>query len=240
MLLEWIGWAGSGPVIMNVIIIVTLIIGIIVGFFKGFVSSSVAFIEGFLLFLIAFLFKNPVSVFLYNHLPFFKFKIQVLNIVLYEFIAFIIVILILAVILYIINKFIRVIEKIFSFLLGLGLPSGVLGAIVFFVQFYIGIYFFIFLIFFFSALTGLAIDESLADKVFYDTPVLKSSVGPILSSCIDIAEISYKTHDDEKVDYKSLEVLLKYKILSSEGAKTLLDNGKLKINGSKDLLKKYS
>ena len=240
MLLEFSGWAGAGPFILNSIIIVTLITGLIVGFFKGFVASSVSFIEGILLVFIAFIFKNPISVFLYSHFPFFNFKIQVLNIIMYEIIAFILIILILAIILYIANKFIRVIEKIFGFILGLGFPTGVLGAIVSFIEFYVGVYVFIFLIFFFSSLTGLAIDESLADKIYYETPILKDTFGPVFNSCIDIAEISNKNTDSKVVDSKSFEVLLKYKVITTESAQVLIDNGKLKINNSKSIISKYS
>lgn len=240
MLLEWTGWAGTGTAVMNAIIIAFLIAGLIVGFMRGFVETSVGFLEFLLVAFLAFILKNPISVFLYTKLPFFDFDIQVLNILLYELIAFILICIILAIILYIVNKFIRIIQKIFNFIIGIGIPTGVLGALITFLEFYLVLYLFIFIVFFFSAYTGRPIDNSLAETIFYKTPVLKDTAGPALQSAIDIADIAYKTNDKKEVDYKSLDILLKYKVISTDNAKLLIDNGKLKINGSKELVAKYS
>ena len=240
MLLEWSGWAGTGMAVMNAIIIAFLIAGLIVGFLRGFVETSVGFLEFLLVVLFAFILKNPFSVFFYTKFPFFDFDIQVMNILLYEVISFIVVCIIFAIILYIVNKFIRIIQRVFNLIIGIGIPTGVLGAIISFIEFYLVLYIFIFIVFWFSAFTGRPIDESLANKVFYDTPILKDTAGPVLQSFIDIADISYKNEDKKVVDYKALEVLLKYEVISSDNAKLLVDSNKLNINGSKELISKYA
>ena len=239
MLLEWSGWAGTGIAVMNAIIIAFLIAGLIVGFMRGFVETSVGFLEFLLVVFVAFVLKNPISVFFYTKFPFFDFDVQVMNILLYEVIAFIVICIILGIILIIVNKFIRIIERIFNFIIGIGIPTGVLGAIISFLEFYFVLYFFIFIVFWFSSITGRPIDDSLANKIFYNTPVLKDTAGPVLQSFIDIADIAYKNEDKKVVDYKSLDVLLKYEVISCDNAKLLVDNNKLKINGSRELIAKY-
>ena len=79
MLLEWTGWAGTGTAVMNAIIIAFLIAGLIVGFMRGFVETSVGFLEFLLVAFLAFILKNPISVFLYTKLPFFDFDIRFYN-----------------------------------------------------------------------------------------------------------------------------------------------------------------
>ena len=84
---------------MNIIdigIILIIIMGGIVGFKRGFFNQLVSSIGFFVIVVLSFLLKNPLSVFLYEHLPFFKFGgiikgVTVLNIFLYEIIAFIII-----------------------------------------------------------------------------------------------------------------------------------------------------
>ena len=240
MLLEFSGWDNTGPLIFDLIILVILLTGIVRGFLKGFVTTCVSFVEGLLVVLVAVFLKNPISVFFYKHLPFFGFKIQVFNVILYEFLAFLLVIAFLVIILVIINKFIRIIEKLFSILLGIGIPNGIMGAIVSLLQYFCGAYILIFIVFFCSALTGRDIDQSFADKIFYNTPVLKDTILPPLESCIDIAKTAYNNDNDKVVDYKSLDILLKHKVITPENAKYLVDNNKLKIDGSEKLINKYS
>jgi hypothetical protein len=163
-----------------------------------------------------------------------------MNILLYEILAFITICIILAIILLIVNKLIRVVERLFSFIIGIGVPTGVLGAIISFLEFYLVLYLFIFIVLLFSAYAGRPIDDSLANKLFDNTPILKDTARPVLQSFIDIADISYKTDDKKEVDYKALDVLLKYEVISTDNAKILIDNNKLKIEGANGLVTKYS
>ena len=74
----------------------------VVGYKRGLTNQLVSSLGIFAVIVLSFLLKNPVSMFLYEHLPFFKFGgifkgITALNIILYEFVAFFLVMSILTI-----------------------------------------------------------------------------------------------------------------------------------------------
>ena len=79
--------------VVDIVILIFLAFGALIGFKRGFTRQLVSLVGIFVIIVVSFLFKNPVSVFLYNNLPFFNFggifkDITVLNILVYEVIAF--------------------------------------------------------------------------------------------------------------------------------------------------------
>ena len=106
--------------IVDVLIILIIVAGGLIGFRKGFTEELVSFVGVILVVVLSFLLKNPVSAFLYEHLPFFNFGgalkgITSLNILLYEIIALLIVMSVLLVILKITTLATRVFEKLLKF-----------------------------------------------------------------------------------------------------------------------------
>ena len=89
--------------IIDVLIILLILFGGFVGLKRGFTKELLSFVGFVLILVIAFILKNPISSFLYENLPFFGFSgsfkgITVLNILIYEVIAFLIVFSILMII----------------------------------------------------------------------------------------------------------------------------------------------
>ena len=79
--------------IVDIVIIIFVLLGAVVGFKQGFTKSLVSCVGVILVTVFAFLLKNPVSEFLMSVSPFFNFGgiikgVTVLNIALYEVIAF--------------------------------------------------------------------------------------------------------------------------------------------------------
>ena len=58
--------------IVDIIIVVLFVLSIFNGFRKGVVNSIVTLVGTILAFILAFYLKTPVSVFMYEHLPFFQ------------------------------------------------------------------------------------------------------------------------------------------------------------------------
>ncbi len=230
--------------IVNIVIILVLIGGIYDGYKKGFLESTIKFIGTIISLVGAYIFKNPVSIFLYTHLPFFKlggiFKgVSVINILIYEFIAFIIVFIVILLVLNLVYKLTGLVNKLFSVVAFLGLPNKILGAIVGFVETVIVLYFVSFIFIFVCNFFNLNFKESLVDT-FVEIPVLKETFSPSLNSLNDIAILAKDYHDVQDKDeynYKALEILLKYDILSKENAKKLIDQKKIDIPNSEELLK---
>ena len=86
--------------VVDIIIVVLLVFGALAGFKAGVIKKTADFVGTFLIVILSFYLKNYLSVFMYENLPFFHFGgfikgIDVINILLYEVIAFIIVFIVL-------------------------------------------------------------------------------------------------------------------------------------------------
>ena len=64
---------------VDIIILIFLAFGAILGFKRGFTRQLVSLVGMFAIVILAFIFKNPVSVILYNNLPFFNFASFIRN-----------------------------------------------------------------------------------------------------------------------------------------------------------------
>ena len=121
--------------VIDVVILLFLTMGAVLGFKKGAIQTLATLIGTILIIVLAYYLKNPLSVLMYTYLPFFKlggiFKgITVVNILIYEAIAFFIILSILSVLLSIILKVTGIISKIVDHSIILTLPSKLIGIIV--------------------------------------------------------------------------------------------------------------
>lgn len=234
--------------IIDVLIILIIVAGGLIGFKKGFTREVVSFIGVFLVVILSFLLKNPVSAFLYEHLPFFNFGglfkgITSLNILLYEVIALLVVMSVLIIILKVITMVTKVFEKLLKFTIILGIPSKLLGMIVGFIEGFVWVFIGLYIL----SLPVFNIKEMEESK--YKNDVLENA--PILSSLADdtvkvIAEFTelkeeYKDTniDSNEFNLKTLDVFLKCNVVTVESVEKLEEKGKLKIDGLEQLLEQY-
>ena len=82
--------------VIDIIIILFILLGGVAGFKAGVLKKIVSFVGLFIVVYLSFRLKNYLSPFFYENLPFFNFwgifkGIQVLNIIFYEFLSFIII-----------------------------------------------------------------------------------------------------------------------------------------------------
>ena len=237
--MKLISFAGAGPGIMNLIMVVWLVVGFLIGLFTGFLERTIKVIEMFIIVFLSILLKNPISALLYKYLPFINFKIKVLNILMYEIIAFIVVTILLIIIIKLINKAINLVESIFAFILNIGFPKRILGGVITFFEGAFYLYIFVFIVFFISTIMNMPIEDSLANKYFDRAPVLSQTLGPIFKSSVDIASYTNTIKDKDTLECKSLDILLSYKIISKENAKYLVDKNKLNFKGVENVIDKY-
>ena len=120
--------------IIDIIILIFLGFGALLGFKRGFTIQLVSLVGIFVIIILSFIFKNPVSVFLYNNLPFVNFggifkDITVINILVYEVIAFFVIFVLLTLVFKILLKVTSLFEKILKWTIILGIPSKILGAV---------------------------------------------------------------------------------------------------------------
>ena len=231
---------------IDIVVIIILLIGVYSGYKKGFLESAIRFIGVCASFIVSYLFKNPISVYLYKNLPFFKiggfFKgVTVLNILIYEVIAFIILFTVCLIILKILGKLTGIVDKALSFIFLIGVPNKLLGSVMGFISAYIVIYFAGILFTFGCSFLGYSINKSFVNTVI-ETPILEKTFGNSVNALDEIASLAknYKdTEDKDQYNYESLEILLKYKIITAENAKYLNDEKKINIPNIDTLIDKY-
>ena len=228
----------SNPIslLIAIVIVVFMILEITNGYKKGFLESGVKLIGSILIVIGSYLLKNPLSVYLYTHLPFFKFDglfkgVTALNIIVYEVIAFVIVFAVLFIVYKVVCLLTKIVDKLLSLIFFIGIPNKILGAVLGFIQGVVILYFVIAIFKIGTNVMGYEMQPSLADYVV-EIPVLKQTFGPVLSSLDDITSLAkdYEyTKNKEEFNEKALDILLKYDVISKDNLDILIDKGKIKI-----------
>lgn len=234
--------------IIDIIIIVLIVSGLCFGFKRGLTKEIVCFAKFALALVIAFLLKNPLSKLMYEHLPFFEFGgifkgVSALNIILYEFIAFLLVLGIVMLIFRILLLATTIFEKILNTTVILSLPSKVLGMIVGGIHYYL----IVFILLFVVTLPVFKLDETLNESklrepILNNTPILSGIVNKTINIIDEFNELGQKYKSQTNVDEFNLETIdlfLKYKIITVDAVETLYSKDKLQIDKLESVLEKY-
>lgn len=233
-------------------IVDAFIIGIILifgvgGLKNGFFKQTVITIGTILLFVVSYYLKDFVADFLSYNLPFFDFGgdmtgLVSLNIIMYQLIGFILVFVVLSVIFGIIVKITGIFEKILKFTIILGIPSKILGFLLGLVEGYVVV--FIALFFLHQPIVDVKV---LGDSKFMD-PILSSSfvLSNVVSDTNDVIDEVYVLVDDylkdkdvHKFNVKSIDTMLKYKVIDVDYMDKLIEKDKINIPGITMVVDKY-
>lgn len=219
--------------IIDIIIILMIMLAGVVGLKRGVLKELVMLVGTIIVYVIAFQIKNPLANFMMRYLPFFDFLgklkgVTVLNVVLYQVIAFVIIASLLLAVFNIIVKTTGIIQKLIDWTLILTLPSKLLGLIIGLISGYL--YVFIALMIFSIPLGGVEVftNSKMASHILVDTPILSSSLGGFKDSIKEIYDLTDKIVTSEKIDTNKLnlnvmETLLKYKVVSAKDMSDLLE-----------------
>lgn len=235
--------------IVDILIILFILSSALMGMRKGFTKELISYLGFFIIVILAFILKNPISMFMYEHLPFFSFSgifkgVVTLNILVYEVIAFFIVVSILLIIFRVIMFISSVFEKLLSITIILGIPSKILGFIV-------GIFdgitwaFIILYIVSLPVFNIKVVEQSKFRKpILENTPILSNLVEPTVKATTEFVELKNEYTNDEKMtsnefDLKAMDIFLEYKVISIESANKLKEKNKLNIKNIDKVLNKY-
>ena len=231
--------------VLDIIIIVAILLGAYVGFKRGLTTQLVSTVGVILVVVLAFILKNPVSQFMYENLPFFDFGgllkgLPVLNIFVYELIAFIVTLSLLALILKLILKVTKIFEFLLKITVFLGIPSKILGAIVGMVENFI----FVFIVLYILNLPlfNFNLNSKYKDKILSSTPILSNLVNDSVKVLEEFTELKDKYEDTEnsnEFNKETLDLFLKYEVINVESVETLIKKDKLKMEGAEEILNKY-
>lgn len=222
--------------IVDILIIVFLIGGIIVGYKKGFFENTVRLIGSIIALAGAYFLKNPLSVYFYTKLPFFKLPgalegVSSINIICYELISFIIVWILISIVLAILAKIFKLERLTMTVVTKLRIPNKILGVVVGFVESYLFVYFGVMLCMFAANVFDFKMENRLANYVF-ETPVLHETFGPTYSALTDITLLAQKyenINDKMAFNAEAVEILIKYDLVSEENIELLIEQGKIQL-----------
>ena len=166
----------------------------------------------------------------------------VLNILIYEAIAFVILFAVLSSILSIIIKISGIIETLLKFTIILGIPSKILGAIFGFLEMYIFVFAILFALVQFNVQNSLISDSKMADFILGKTPIVSNVLDDTYTAVKEVVNLNKeygKNGNTDKLNQDGLDILLKYKVLSVENANKLLEKNKLNIKDANAIVAKY-
>ncbi|MDD2435052.1 MAG: CvpA family protein, partial [Bacilli bacterium] len=233
--------------VVDIVIIMLLIFGAIKGFKNGLTTQLFSFVGFILVVVLAYMLKNPVSSILYSYLPFFNFDgifkgVTVLNVALYEMIAFVALFVILYIIFQIALTVTKVFEKVLKMTIILGIPSKILGAIVGVLEYYIVI----FVILYITTLPLISWKELDNSKtrvyILENTPVLSQYTEKSLEVMDEFKLLvdEYKnTTNPDNFNLATLDLFLKYNVIDIDTAVKLYENKKLKVGNFYSIICKY-
>ena len=231
--------------IADYIILIIIVLFALKGFKQGLLPSIVNFIGVFLIFIIAFYIKQPISQLLYENLPFLSFGglfkgIIGINILFYEIIAYGITIILLGIVFGLVKKISIVLQKLLNVTLLLNLPGKIIGAII---GVFEGVLFSIILIYICSTInttTKYIKDSKASSIILTKTPIINNVTKNLTNSYNEIYDTIIKNENNtNKANLETIDILMKYDILSYDSATKLYNDKKLNINGVENIIENY-
>lgn len=235
--------------ILDIVIVLILIMSAIIGFKRGAIKEIVSLVGIIIVFIVAFAFKGVLGNVLCKWLPFFNFAgnlegVTVLNILLYQLIAFLIIYSLLFSIYMIVMKISGVVQKLVHMTVILWLPSKIIGAVVAFITGYVMVFVVLLALLIPLKDTDMFKESKFAIYVVYDTPILAGSAENISRSINEVytlgEDLSKGDISKNEANLETMDILLKYKIVSPETARQLIVLDKLDgISGLDSVIKRY-
>lgn len=235
--------------IFDVGIILLLIMFLIVGFKNGVIREAFSLIGIIAVFILSFVFKGLLGNLMCIILPFFKLSgviegFSVINILIYQIIAFMLVFAILLTIYEIFLKISKFIQKLVNLTIILILPSKLLGAVVSLIKGVI-VLFAVFIVLMIPLKNSeLFTGSTMVNQILYKTPILSQSSNNYINTVEEIynlaEKVSNKKISTNAANLELLDMMLKHKIVNKSTVESLVKLHKLDdVNNIETVLQKY-
>lgn len=235
--------------IFDVGIILLLIMFLIVGFKNGVIREAFALIGIIAVFILSFVFKGLLGNLMCIILPFFKLSgviegFSVINILIYQIIAFMLVFAILLTIYEIFLKISKFIQKLVNLTIILILPSKLLGAVVSLIKGVI-VLFAVFIVLMIPLKNSeLFTGSTMVNQILYKTPILSQSSNNYINTVEEIynlaEKVSNKKISTNAANLELLDMMLKHRIVNKSTVESLVKLHKLDdVNNIETVLQKY-
>lgn len=222
---------------LDIIILLIVLFGAIIGFKRGVIKQSVITFGFILVLILSFTFKNPVSSFLYKTLPFFSFSgifenLAILNIIVYEGIAFLLVFSLLSTLLIVLIKISSVIEKLLRATVILAIPSKILGAVLGALEYYLITFIILFILsmpIFDLSNNKIFTESKIRNYILNKTPYVSNQIDNTMSALDDITELTSNKDNmsDSEFNCKSISIMKKNKVIETESLNYLYEKNKI-------------
>ena len=229
--------------IVDIIVIIFILLFGISGAKRGFFKEIVLCLGTVLVFILAYQFKDPLGNFFLLRFPMFDFPnlfkgVIVLNVLVYQLLAFVLVLSLLLIIFSIILSVTGLFERLLKITIILGIPSKILGFFAGLIEGYV----IAFVILFFLTQPAFSFDSfmnsKVANKIITDSPILTN----ITQNTVDVIQNIYNLKDEKDtnvVNYKALDIMLEKEVVSYDTIKTLYDEKKIEFEGIDEVISKY-
>ena len=220
---------------MNVIdigIILLFIMFIISGIKKGVIKESVSLIALILVFVLSFALKKIVGGIFCMIFPFLELDgFVTINILFYQLLAFVLVFMILIGIYGVSVRISKVLQKIVNMTIILILPSKILGGVVSLLKGYIVVFIVFFVLMIPLGNTELFRESKCVNFMMNKTPLLSGYTKSFVNAVYDVIDLSEKVSQKSitvnDANLKTLDIMLKYKIVEKGTVEALIEVHKL-------------
>lgn len=223
--------------IIDAVIILFILLGGVVGFKEGVIKKLTSVVGLILVVVLAFTLKNKLSVYFYENLPFFDlwgvFKgIQILNVIFYEVVAFLVIASVLMLVYRVLLGFTGLIEKILKATIILSIPSKILGFIVGLIESYIWVYIVLFILTLPIINLKDIYTSKVANYIMEETPYLSKYTGKTVKIYNDLYEVidNKGNKTNKQINEDAMDLMLKYDIITPESAEKLIDKNKVSVS----------
>lgn len=226
-----------------VIVLIILSFGVL-GLKRGAIKEAAVVIGNILAIVLAFVLKDLFASYLISVFPAYKISsvigsLSSLSIIFYKLLAFLILLIIFRFILRIIVSLSGIISKIVDATIILLLPNRILGFILGIVEGYILMFVALNVLMIPLSSNATFMDSEVRKYIVEETPILKDSFGGLNTSLEEVMQLD-KNDNENSLNLKVIDILLKNKIITKDEVQELASNGKLvNVEGLDTIINKY-
>lgn len=226
-----------------VIVLIILSFGVL-GLKRGAIKEAAVVIGNILAIVLAFVLKDLFASYLISVFPAYKISsvigsLSSLSIIFYKLLAFLILLIIFRFILRIIVSLSGIISKIVDATIILLLPNRILGFILGIVEGYILMFVALNVLMIPLSSNATFMDSEVRKYIVEETPILKDSFGGLNTSLEEVMQLD-KNDNENSLNLKVIDILLKNKIITKDEVQELASNGKLvNVEGLDTVINKY-
>lgn len=229
--------------IIDIIVILVILGFALTGFKRGVLKELVIFVGTILMIILAFKLKNVLGDLMVKYLPFLNItnwgQGSALNVIVYQVISFILVMIIFDAIFNIIVNITNLFEKLLKATVVLGFFSKIGGFIVGLIEGYCMVFVLLFIVNLPIFTINIKDNSKFAVDILNSSPVFANYAKDTVKACEDVYNISVSGVGFDERQNRLVDTILKNNITSPEVLQDVLDQGKLKGTGVQEVINRY-